>query len=391
MASKKNTTTLTMEDRLKVLNELKTFSVSSVARKFNVHKSTICRIKNNAPKIMQFVDKSKLQWKRRRIRASAHSTLEQNLLTWFTERRTLGDFILNAALLEKAVELKNNMGLPSAFKVSKGWLTGFKKRHNIRLVRVYGESASADEDAATKFIEDFTKLLEEDNINMENIYDMDETGLLWKALPPKTLADRKEKNLKGFKSRKERIAVGLCANAYGTHKLMPLIINKYENPRALKHSKNSLPVVFKSQKNAWMTQTLFVDWYQNHFKPSVRTYQLRNSLIGKVILLVDSCRGHTVASELLDDGHFQIIYLPPNTTSLIQPMNQGIIAKLKIVYRQKSLRQATQYVGGINVFQKQYTLKHCIETLHQSWMEVSPENIFNAWKKIIPNEIVRMA
>nr|XP_012152029.1 PREDICTED: jerky protein homolog-like [Megachile rotundata] len=233
MASKKNATTLTMEDRLKVLNDLKTFSVSNVARKFNVHKSTICRIKNNAPKDMQFFDQGKVQRKRRKIRASAYDTLEQNLMTWFTERRTLGDFITNVAFLEKAVELKNNMRLPSTFKVSKGWLAGFKNRHNIRLVRVYGKSANVDEDAATK-------LLEEVNINTDNVYNMDETGLLWKALPLKTLADifcHRKRNIKGFKSRKERIPIALCANAFETHKLMPF---RKRNIKGLKSRKERI-------------------------------------------------------------------------------------------------------------------------------------------------------
>ena len=49
-------------------------------------------------------------------------------------------------------------------------------------------------------------------------------------------------------------------------KLMPLVINKYENPRTLEHYKSNLPVTLKSQKNAWMTQTLFCDWFQNYFK-----------------------------------------------------------------------------------------------------------------------------
>nr|XP_034195200.1 jerky protein homolog-like [Osmia lignaria] len=279
------------------------------------------------------------------------------------------------------------MGSPFDFKDSKGWLDVFKKRHNIALVKVYGESASADEDSAITFCNNFTKLLEEDDsINIDNIYNMDEAGLLWKALPSKTLIERKDKVVKGYKSRKERITVALCANASGTHKLMPLVINKFENPRALKHCKSNLPVIFKSQKNAWMTQTLFRDWFENYFKPSVRTYQLNKRVTGKVILLLDNCAGHTVPPELLDADNFKIMYLPPNTTSLIQPMDQGIIAKLKCLYRHKTLRKTITYQCGISEFQKQFTLKDCIEILHESWSEISANNSINSWKKIIPSQ-----
>ncbi|XP_046142498.1 jerky protein homolog-like [Osmia bicornis bicornis] len=385
MAPRKKVT-LSLEERLRVLEDLKTFSIPLVAKKYQVNRTTIWRIKNSAPKVMDFVDKGKIQRKRRRIRASLYDTLEQNLLAWFIERRTLGDFITNAVMIDKATELKNSMGLPFDFKVSRGWFDGFKKRHNIRLVKVYGESASADQDSAKQFCDDFTKLLEDESIHIDNVYNMDETGLFWKALPSKTLAGREEGVVKGYKSRKERITVALCANASGTHKLMPLVINKYQNPRALKNFRGNLPVIFKSQKNAWITQPLFYEWFEHHFKPAVRAHQLRTGLTGKVILLLDNCGGHKVPEELLDKDNFKIMYLPPNTTSVIQPMDQGIIAKMKTVYRHKAIRKATTYQGGINQFQKQFTLKDCIQVLDESWMEVSPNNIINSWKKIIPNQ-----
>ena len=384
MASVKRVT-LSVEERLMVLDDLKTFSVSTVAKKYKVHTSTIWRIKNNAPKVMEFIDKGKMQQKRRRIRPSLYDAMEQNLLAWFIERRTLGDFISNAVLVQKARELKDSMELPSDFKVSKGWLDGFKKRHNVCLEKVYGKSRSVDEDSAKKCCNNFVKLLEDGSINEDNIYNMDETQLLWKALPLKILK-REEKSVTGYKSCKERITVALCTNASGTHKLMPLVINKYENPRSLKHCKSNLPVIFKSQKNAWMSQILFCDWFHNYFKPSVRAYQLSTGMIGKVILLLNNCRRHTVPPELFDEDDFIIMYFPPNTTSLIQPMNQGIIAKLKALYRHKTIQKAATYQGGINEFQKQFTLKDCIQVLHDSWMEVSADNIINSWKKLIPNQ-----
>ncbi|CAK9820010.1 Tigger transposable element-derived protein 2 [Anthophora quadrimaculata] len=147
---------------------------------------------------------------------------------------------------------------------------------------------------------------------------MDESGLLWKAFPKKTLGC--EKSVSGYKMRKDRITIGLCSNVTGNNKMMPLVIYKYRNPRALKHSLHRLPVVFKNQKNAWINRELFIDWYENHFKPSVRRYQLRKGICGKAVLLVDNCTGHQVPEDMQDKDNFQIVYLPPNTTSLIQPM-----------------------------------------------------------------------
>lgn len=52
----------------------------------------------------------------------------------------------------------------------------------------------------------------------------------------------KEISVKEYKSRKDSFKFVLYANASGTHKLMPLVIN-----RALKDHKKKLPVTFKSQ------------------------------------------------------------------------------------------------------------------------------------------------
>ena len=385
MATRKNLVTLSMQQRLEVLEDLKTLSVSVVASKYSVDVSTIRRIKQNTAKVLAFADKDKVQKQRQRIKKAANEELEERLLTWFIERRTLGDFLSDALLLEKATELRDTIESCSDFKVSDGWLAGFKQRHSIRLVRTYGESAGADEDAAQKFITEFQKLMEEEDISEENIYNMDESGLLWRTLPSKTLAERKEKRIKGFKSRKERITIALCANATGTHKLMPLVINKYLNPRALKHCRNRLSVIFKAQSNAWMTKSLFIDWYENDFKPSVRAYQAQNA-VGKVVLLLDNCAGHKVPANIQEDSYFKIMYLPPNTTSLIQPLDQGIFAKIKILYRHKILRRATTHIGGVTEFHKYFSLKDCIDAVEQSWTEVTLENIRNAWKKIIPEQ-----
>ena len=90
--------------------------------------------------------------------------------------------------------------------------------------------------------------------------------------------------------------------------------------------------------------------------------------------------------ELLDEEDFKIMYSPPNTTSLTQPMDKGIIAKLIALYRHKTIRKTATYQDEINEFQKQFTLKDCIQVLHDSWMEVSADNVINFWKKIIPKQ-----
>ncbi|XP_033334442.1 jerky protein homolog-like [Megalopta genalis] len=378
MAPRKKYTLLNMQQRLDVLKDFRETRLSSkqIGMKYGVGIKTVRHILNNATKINEFADKSKRELKRQRIIEPVYNEVDKQLLAWYVQRRTLGDRITDNLMLQKATEIKENLPSCSRFKVSRGWLIKFKRRHGIRLVKMYEEKGNADQDGADAFVINFKKIIEEENVNLENVYNMDESGLVWKALPTKT----EEQNLSGHKAKKDRITIGLCANALGTHKIMPIVIYKYKNPRALKHEV-SLPVFFKSQTNAWMDKTLFLDWFENHFKPSVKRYQEEKQISGKVILLLDNCEAHKVS--LQQDEDFKIIYLPPNTASILQPMNQGIIEKTKRVFRQKLLQRVLTYDGGINEFYADYTIKNCIDILSESWSEITQSDIKNASNKII--------
>jgi hypothetical protein len=82
-----------------------------------------------------------------------------------------------------------------------------------------------------------------------------------------------------------------------------------------------LPVDYYSNANAWMTSVIFNDWL-------VR-WDLE--LKRKIVLLVGNCTAHT--NNLLLKN-IKVIFLPANTTSLIQPCDQGIRA-FKAHYRRE--------------------------------------------------------
>ena len=64
--------------------------------------------------------------------------------------------------------------------------------------------------------------MEEKGLTTEQIYNANETGLLWKCLPDRTLVSCREKSALGFKKSKDRLTVLGCTNATGTHKLKPV-------------------------------------------------------------------------------------------------------------------------------------------------------------------------
>jgi len=58
----------------------------------------------------------------------------------------------------------------------------------------------------------------------------------------------------------------------------------------------------------------------------------------KALLLLNNCPGHPSAEELRsNDGNIFALFLLPNTTALIQPMDQNVIQNIKLNYRKSLL------------------------------------------------------
>ena len=68
------------------------------------------------------------------------------------------------------------------------------------------------------------------NDSEKDFYNMDETGLLYRGLPHKTLSSPSEK-CKDGKFANQRLTVVLCSNLLGSDKLKPLVIGRSEKPR----------------------------------------------------------------------------------------------------------------------------------------------------------------
>ena len=65
-----------------------------------------------------------------------------------------------------------------------------------------------------------------------DIWNLDETGVFWKALPEHGFV-QKGRSCKGGKKRKQRFTIAFITNADGG-KEKPVAIRKYENPICLK-------------------------------------------------------------------------------------------------------------------------------------------------------------
>lgn len=138
----------------------------------------------------------------------------------------------------------------------------------------------------------------------------------------------------GPKAPKDHLTLLLGGNAAGDFKLKPLLVYPSENPRALKGcSKASLPVVWRSNRNDWLTPSIFQEWFIGCFCPAVESYCASHGLPHHALLLLDGHPAHLGGLP----AHVRVEFLPKNTLALIQPMNQGVIAVFKAHYLRRML------------------------------------------------------
>ena len=114
-----------------------------------------------------------------------------------------------------------------------------------------------------------------------------------------------------------------CFNATGNHKLPLMFVGKAQKPRCRKNvNMSALPVRYFAQKNAWVNSEIFANWFQSEFVPAVKKHLSQMGLLVKVLLLLDNAPSHPNESVLQSsDACIKAMFLPPNTTALIQPMD----------------------------------------------------------------------
>jgi hypothetical protein len=226
------------------------------------------------------------------------------------------------------------------------------------------------------------KIIEEGNYSASNVFNFDETGLLYKALPNRTLAEGK---VKGKKLSKERMTLGLACNADGSEKLKMVVVHKSKRPRCFGRTFDPDTLVhWFSNKTAWMQSGVFAT-----------TMQRYNSYFHgrKVLMLMDNAATHQLSTVPLTQVHglnayvmsnMTILFMPANVTSVVQPLDQGVIAAFKMQYKKKMLTWTISTADtnpDSNLGKIAPDAYKVLQWLVQVWKDMQPHTISNCWAK----------
>uniref|UniRef100_A0A8C8SCB4 Uncharacterized protein n=1 Tax=Pelusios castaneus TaxID=367368 RepID=A0A8C8SCB4_9SAUR len=332
-------------------------SIAKLSSEFNIGNQTVRDIVRKKDELYKFVTSSDTfngTSARKTTKGSKFDNLDRAVFEWFKQKRAEGCPVSGPLLLEKAKWFHSEMKIPEPFAASQGWLQCFKSRHRIRQLDIQGEKLSGDSDASALYVTEFKRLVEAHDLSPHQLYNADETGLYWKALPSKTLVSKEEKSAPGHKSSKERITVLACANASGSHKLKLVCIGRSKNPRSFKGTQmRNFPVLYYNQTKAWMNREIFKDCCVTVGQHNTPSHPNENVL-------------------KTSDGQIFVAYLPPNVTSLKQPMDQGVLEAFKRRYRKSLLRS-------------KWTIKDAIFSCLESWDDVPNLTFQKSWRKLFPD------
>uniref|UniRef100_A0A5S6QB42 DDE-1 domain-containing protein n=1 Tax=Trichuris muris TaxID=70415 RepID=A0A5S6QB42_TRIMR len=145
---------------------------------------------------------------------------------------------------------------------------------------------------------------------------------------------------------------------------------------------------------AWVTAHLFTSWFTDYFKPTVEAYCAENKIPFKILLIMDNalCHPRAVVGMYKE---INVVFLPANTSCLLQPMDQGVISTFKFYYLRNTLRMAINAIdkdtsqrdgkNKLKNFWKAYSILDAIKNIRDSWKEISRATLKGAWEALMPS------
>ena len=160
--------------------------------------------------------------KRRRLAKSNFIDVDEELYAYFSKMRSKKAEIYTLDLKSKALEIA----------IGKGY-HHFKARYNIQFKEMYGDAGSVDSLTTTSWFDKLSNMIK--NYDDKDIYNLDETGLFYKAEKGKSFV------------------------TMSGEKLSLLVIGKSIKPYCFRHVRY-LPTLYRSQSSSWMDVNIFLEY-----------------------------------------------------------------------------------------------------------------------------------
>lgn len=278
--------------------------------------------------------------------------LMQHILT--LEERLFGLTLTDLRKLAFELAEANNINHPFNKEkqlAGKDWLYGFLKRHPKLSLRNPEPTSMArakgfNRNAVGQFFDLLESLLKEHKFSPNEIYNVDETGIMTVPnKPSKVLALRGKKQVGALSSTERGVLVTAetCMNAAGN--FMPVMFvfpRKRENPLLMDDAPPGSFAVY--HESGWINKDTFLIWFKKFVEFSNPTREK------PVLLILDGHNSHTKSLNLINlarEKNVILLCFPPHTTHRLQPLDVSFMAPLSAYYEQEVRRWLVNHPGRV--------------------------------------------
>ena len=156
-ASKLNKRCLTLDEKIKILDEVKKKKTRAIAEEFKIGKTQAANVVKNEAKLRE--EYENFQGKGfKRIKRENHQkfkSINNILYSWCKKYESSGIYVNGSLLKEEAMNIKQSLNLPEldGFKASEGWLDKRKLSHGIKEKQISGESLDVSQTTVESWME----------------------------------------------------------------------------------------------------------------------------------------------------------------------------------------------------------------------------------------------
>ena len=363
-----------VKKKMAVVSLTATMSLTGLSQLTGIPISCICRWKRNKEYLQSLLPSFSNQ---KKIGCGRKTTLtfaqETRIKAEVDSRRArlLPVSMTDVVLIAKIMYPEMN----DVLHYSSGWATGFCKRVSLswRRVTSFTTRAAANEESnaerqliLNQYMQDTRTAMLQGDVELVN---MDETPVYLDMPSHYTLTSKGQKHVKAVTHglEKKRVTVVLACTSKGD-KLPPMVLTNRKTLRGI-----VVPAgltVETGVKSSFMNQGIMMKWIDGH-KSRLQGANRR--------LLLDSFSAHKsqLVKSYLDQSGILYTFVPPGTTSTLQPLDVGIMKPFKDGLRKQwklHMSQPNAAKTGLQLI---------LDWISKSWCEVSADTCRAAFRKAI--------
>ncbi|XP_076645771.1 uncharacterized protein LOC143355123 [Halictus rubicundus] len=267
---------------------------------------------------------------------------ESQLVEWIFECSRRGHAVTKMQLLNSVRIIVKETGLQAPFGANgpgKSWYSCFVKRHKdvcTQMTENMSQSkAAVSEVALKKWYSTVGAHLEVKgliDIDSTRIFNTDETALQLNPTSDKVWTRRGSNNVYSIvnSNEKEALTILVTGNAAG-QLAPPLIMFSYKRIPKKMYEKCPSGWSYGTSDSGWMQGENFYEYITNVFHP----WLIKTDITLPVILYVDGHASYLTQplAKFCYENQIELIALHPNSTQIIQPIDQSMFHPLKVAWK----------------------------------------------------------